>query len=236
MSRIIGYVVILSAMAGVSLSRLPHLRLAAQLVAGEIDGRRIAVTDVAAARFDEKCASIRLGDLVFEAPERARIELVAEDESAGLWLELDGLKCRILPPRYSTDRAPWEVNPPLDGDELSRQAAICSASGQDMSFWMRAADVRRLQERLKVRPVYCLAAERVELVRGKTLSGLLLTCRNHGLPRLVFTYFSPDNRLQGRAFLFPASDSEDSFRAARALVSTFGFEAAQVAHGASARD
>jgi hypothetical protein len=95
---------------------------------------------------------------------------------------------------------------------------------------MSAADVRRLQERLEFRPVYCLAAERVELMRGKTLSGLLLTCRNHGRPRMVFTYFSPDNRLQGRAFLFPALDSEDSFRAARALVSTFGLDSTRLAH------
>lgn len=230
---------ILAASLGALVSKAPHMRLAAQLASGEIDGRRISVADFVPERFQEECISVRLGDLILEAPERATIEFTPSDEPFALWLEVDDLKCRVLRPRYAPqedDANLWRQCEPSCHDELGRQAAACSASGQDLSLWMGARDVERLHDRLEIRPAFCLAAERVEVMRAKTLSGLLVTWRSDGRLRMVFTYFSPDNRVQGKVFVFPKSDSPEVIRAARALISTLRLEPESIARAGMSPD
>jgi len=232
MPRPIAFFAVLSAALGVLVLKAPHMRLAAQIASGQVDGRRIPVTEFAPERFPEESVSVRLGDLAFQVPRRTRLEPAISDESFGFLLTFDGLKCRVLPPRYNTREegtAPWSLSEMCSGDELSRQAAICAASGADLSFGLSRAEVQLLRERLEIRPAFCLAAERVEVVRGETLCGLLLTWKVEGVPRMVLTYFSADHRVSARAFLFPDSDSAEAGQAARALVSTFRFESGSLA-------
>jgi len=239
MPRQIAFFAVLSAALGVLVLKAPHMRLAAQIASGQVDGRRIPVTEFVPERFPEEGVSVRLGALAFQVPRRTRLEPAASDESFGFLLTFDGLNCRVLPPRYNTGEegtASWSLSEMCGRDELSRQAAICAASGTDLSFGLSRAEVQLLRERLEIRPALCLTAERVEVVRGETLCGLLLTWKVEGVPRMVFTYFSADHRVSGRAFLFPDSDSAEAAQEARALVSTFRLEAGPVALAAAKPD
>ncbi|HOW19565.1 MAG TPA: hypothetical protein PLC79_11055, partial [Phycisphaerae bacterium] len=239
MPRPIAFFAVLSAGLGVLVLKAPHMRLAAQIASGQIDGHRIPLTEFVPARFPQECVSVRLGELVFQVPRHAGIKRAASDESFGFLLTFDGLKCRVLPPRYNTEEegtASWSLSETGGRDELSRQAAVCAASGADLSFGLSRAEVQRLRERLEIRPALCLTAERVEVVRGETLCGLLLTWKVEGVPRMVFTYFSPDYRVSGKVFLFPDSDSADAAQAAQALVSTFRLEGRPIARAAAKPD
>ncbi|MGB9623446.1 MAG: hypothetical protein ACPMAQ_01155 [Phycisphaerae bacterium] len=239
MPRPIAFFAVLSAGLGLLVLKAPHMRLAAQIASGQIDGRRIPVTEFVPARFRGESVSVRLGELVFQVPRHARIEPAAGDESFGFLLAFDGLKCRVLPPRYNTGEegtASWSLSEMSGRDELSRQAAVCAASGADLSFRLSRAEVQLLRERLEIRPAFCLTAERVDVVRGETLCGLLLTWKVEGVPRMVFAYFSPDHRVSGRVLLFPDSDSAEAAQAAQALVSTFCLEAWPIARAAAPPD
>jgi hypothetical protein len=220
---------ILLAGVGLFLTRLPYLGLAARLASGEIDGNPIAVVAFKPAPFEEKTKPVRLGGLVFDFPSRARIESYPSDDLSSVRVDLDGLKCRVLSPRQREDgegdchdmpgwAAVWGE------DRIDHQAAICSASGQDLSLWMSPVEVQRLRDQLEARPFCCLNAERVEVVRGETLSGLLLIWTNEGRPRMAFEYLSPDNRVAGTALLFADVDSDQALAAARSLLSTFRLE------------
>jgi len=227
MTKTMSFLALLLAGFGIVVTKVPHMRLAAQLASGELDGRQVPVTDFVPARFDESAVSVRLGKLAFDVPLRARVEPASSDESSGIRLELDGLKCRILPPRHGFDvygPGPRKSHATLGRDEIAREAFICGASGNDLSLWMNAAEARELQERLEAKPLYCLSADRVEVVRRETLSGLLLSSTIEGLPRMIFAYVSVDNRLRGRVFLFADVGSTEAVEAARALVSTFRIE------------
>ncbi len=220
-------VAILAAGLGAIVWKAPYMQLASQLSSGQLDGRRILVTDFVPERPAEGGVPVRLGTLGFSVPATAAIEPMAPDGSFGLWVKLPGMRCAVLPPRHAGpdgDSAPWDSHGTAGPDELSRQASICAASGRDLSFWMSAGDVELLRDRLEIRPAFCLAAERVEVVRAGALYGLLLSWQVEGSPRLVFRYFSADTRTHDTVFLYPESDSVGAMRAARALVSTFTLE------------
>jgi len=209
--------------------KAPHLQLIAQLASGEIDGHPVPVVDFVPVPFQEETISIRCGDLVVDIPRRAVVRPASADEGSGFVLEVDGLKCRLLPPRHEgPDRESWldtrRCAAALGADELGRQAAVCAASRHDLSFWMSGRDVESLGDRLRLRPYLCLAADRVEVLRGEHLSGLLRFSVCEGQPRVDFEYFSPDHRIRGRAFLFADAASDHSMRAARTLISTFRLE------------
>jgi hypothetical protein len=73
-----------------------------------------------------------------------------------------------------------------------------------------------------VRPLYCLGAEQVEVVRGGSLSGLLLIWTNDGRPRMAFEYLSADERIEGDVVMLSADrDRERAVRTARQQVSSF---------------
>lgn len=224
MTRAKTLLVILLAALGVLVSRVPHLRLAVQLASGQLDGRRIPVTDFVPAGFQEKSTSHCLDRLVFEAPERARVQRVPLGDTFVVWLDLDGMTCCVMPPREETEEDepnPWDESATFGEAELRRRAAICASSEQDLSFWMGPAGVQQLHEQLELRPAFALAAERVEVVRGSTLSGLLLTWKTEDVTQMAFTFFSPDKRINGSVLLRLHSESPESVRTARAIVSSF---------------
>lgn len=221
------FLALLFAGLGVFFSRVPHLRLAVQLASGQIDGRRIPVADFVPVGFQETTRSHQVDGLVFEAPERAKVERVPLGELSVVWVDLDGVTCCVMPLREKTEedeQAPWEESTTSGESELKRRAAICASSGRDLSFWMSGAEVERLHERLEFRPAFALSGERVEVVRGTTLSGLLLTWRTEDATLMTFEFFSPDKRVRGSMSLRLHSESPEVLHAARAMVSSVRLE------------
>lgn len=83
MPRAITFFAILLAGLGALVSKVPHLRLAAQLASGEIQGEWIPVTDFAPTEFQETSQTLRTARLVFEAPQSARVEQIDRSGSIG---------------------------------------------------------------------------------------------------------------------------------------------------------
>lgn len=206
---------------GLCAAKVPHLRLAARLASGEVDGSAIRVTESAPVRFEGETVPVRCGELVFEVPRNSSIEPASPDAPTYIRLEVAGLKCQVFRPRPATS-VDGEL-PAAWGEEIiRRRAAICRASGQELSFWMSATAAQALEDRLEVRPLYCLGAEQVEIVRGGSLSGLLLIWTNEGRPRMAFEYLSADERIEGDVIMLSADrDRERAVRTARQLVSSF---------------
>ncbi len=105
MRSIIPFFAVLSAGLGLFASRTPHMRLAAQLASGQIDGRAIPVTGFVPERFAGTTAAIRFGNLLFQAPADARVTPRSPDELGGCLLKWNGLTCRVLAPRCEAEAA-----------------------------------------------------------------------------------------------------------------------------------
>lgn len=228
MPRAITFFAILLAGLGALVSKVPHLRLAAQLASGELQGEWIPVSDFAPTGFQETSQTLRTANLVFEAPQSARVEQIDRGGSIGLQLQQGGLMCYVLPPRTDAEddeSDPWPVLTAPGKSQLDDEAAICAASERDFSLWMSADEVEQLREQLELRPTFRLNAERVEVVRGHTLSGLLLTWKVEGATHMAFNYASPDQHIRGHVLLRLESESPQVMQTARAMVSSFRLQA-----------
>ena len=184
------------------------------------------MVDLTPTPFGERTNPARCGDLVFDVPLRAEVEPRLSDSLSCVLVELDGLKCLLFAPRHRAEgeddlRDLFGVDDSSGECTIDRRAAICRACADDLSFWTGPVEVQQLRDRLQARPFYCLRANRVEVVRGKTLSGLLLIWTNEGLPRMVFEYVSHDDQIAGTSLLFADVRSDRIMPAARALLSTF---------------
>lgn len=227
--------------AGLTLSlvKMPYVRLASQLASGELDGRPVEIADFASVPFDEPTVRVQCGDLAFDVPARAQIDYKLADDLVGVSVEVEGLMCGTVPPReelledtLSTLR--WGA---WGQGEIDRRVAVCRSSGEELSFWMSAAEIDGLEARLAERRFICLRADRVEVLRGETLSGLFLSWEGDGRTCVVFEYVTPDGKTGGSAWFVLQPLSERSLALARAIVGSFRIENQQplaVAHpGAS---
>lgn len=219
---------------GLLLTRLPYMGLVADLASGEIDGSPIPMVAFTPAPFEEKTNAVRCGDLVLDVPLWAKVEPRPWHSLSGVVVELDGLKCLLFAPRHRAEgeddlRDLFGADDSSGECTIDRRAAICRACAEDLSFWTGPVEVQQLRDRLQARPFYCLRANRVEVVRGKTLSGLLLIWTNEGRPRMVFEYVSHDDQIAGTGLLFADVSSDRVMPAARALLSTFRLESESAA-------
>ncbi|HOW72776.1 MAG TPA: hypothetical protein PKY77_19420 [Phycisphaerae bacterium] len=218
-----------------SLAKMPYLRLTFQLASGELDGRPVEVTEFASVSFNEPTIEVQCGDLAFEVPARAQVDYKPAGELVGVSVEVDGLMFGAAPPREERpgdglSSPKWEA---WGGGEIDRRVAVCRSSGRELSFWMSAAEVDELEARLAERRFICLRADRVEVLRGETLSGLFLSWPGDGRTCLVFEYVTPDGKTGGSAWFVLQPLSERSLALARAIIGSFHLEAHQsvaVAH------
>lgn len=84
---------------------------------------------------------------------------------------------------------------------------------------MTVEEVDRLERHLELRSLCRLGAERVEVVHGRGLSGLLLIWTNEGRPRMAFEYVSSDGQLGGTVVMVADVESEHVVSAARGFLS-----------------
>ncbi len=217
--------------AGVVVLKLPYLELTSGFASGAVNGKAIPVTDFVPAAFVGPTRDVFCGPVRMQVPANATASRhMASDETWGMILQMDGVRCQLLPPRFGGDEdelEAWALGPPDHGDRLSRQIAICSASSRDLSFHMSGAEVEELRRKLEVRPAFALIAETVEAVRGESIQGLLLRWHVDGTPRILFNYYSPDGQVNGSVIVFLEKDSPECAEAARALISGIQLDTSQ---------
>lgn len=190
-------------------ARFPHLGLALAMATGRIDGRPIAIADFVPATFAGPTTTMRCASLLFELPEQALAEPSPGEDAGILWLRFNGASCHVFPPLREIDvmdewlaDADWAS--PYANDEISLRTALYKSTGDDLSFWMSSQEAQSLHQRLALRAAVSPAADRIEVLRGETLSGFLLFYSIDGAPYLQFDYFSNNDRsLRGRVFITP---------------------------------
>ncbi len=222
--------VVLAVVALLGITKAPQIQLDAALSSGELDGRPIQVADFVPAPLVGQTVRLRCGPLVFDVPACAEVQAWEPDQTAGYLIMVGGLRCRILPPRVDMDPEHEYLGYPMlarlpGQQEIDRQAAICAADAGDFSYRMSGAEAELLRERLEVRPVLCLGARRIEILRGPSVSGLVLfgPCINRSC--VAFSYFSADNRIQGLAFFKMDNPCDDDLCRIRGILGSFGLEA-----------
>jgi hypothetical protein len=208
----------------VLLLKWQHLTLAAAISSGQIDGRAITVTEMAPVAFAGRTSPFECGELRFDAPADATTEIKPPDQLCGLQLRVDGLLCRVFPPRHEPqpDEIDWAVE--FNRQGIDWQAAACRASRQDLSFWMNQREVESLQERLEAKMFLSLLAERVEVFNNEALCGLLLIWDFESRPRMEFNYFTPDHELSGTVLFMADSGDPETMNTVRAIIGSLRIE------------
>jgi hypothetical protein len=205
-SRCLLFVGVLVATSGAMVAKLPHLRLALALAGGDIDGRVVPMTDFATGSFTGKTVNLRCGDLHFDVPQDASVEPSGDSDVFSRRLQFGGVACRLYAPQRECGleedclgRMGWART---DGrDALDGRVALGRTSGQDFSFWMSGCEAEALHARLAARPMFFLGSDHAEVLRGETLSGLLLFLGDGEQQYMEFDYFSRDAGTRGRVFL-----------------------------------
>lgn len=224
MPRVVPFLALLAAAAGLCVAKAPHLRLAARLASGDLDGRTILVVDSSLQGFHEDTVELACGALRFAVPVGATVTPCTPGESQGIMVDVAGVKGTVLAPSDADeDDSDLPAAPPtmFEGVGINGLASICGASARDLRFWMSASAVDELEQRLQMRRLLCVSAERVDVVRGHDLAGLLLSWRGTGCVCVVFEYHSLDNRVRGQAVWVAAGDGARALETAQSFVSTF---------------
>lgn len=229
--RLASFFAIVFAIVGLGVTKAPYMQLAAKLVSGDIDGTPIPVMDSEPTRFQEETVSMRCGALVFEVPAHAHVEPPSAVAPTAIYLEIGRLNCTIFPPRQPDDAddelSALAVPEGTSGkDIVALRTAVCRASRQDLSFWMTAEEIGRLQRQLELRPLYCLGADRAEVVRGQDACGLLLMWTGEGRLQMLFEYVSSNGRFQGNIAMLANVDCDETRSAARAILNSLQLEPA----------
>lgn len=209
------------------LLKLPHLLLAVSLASGQLNGKPIPVVNMPASRLPARTHVLLCGDLRLEVPAETSVQPQPPDDSCGFLLRLNGMVCRVMPPRHQS--AGQDVDEMEWAEELNRhgidwQAAVCAKSARDFSFWMSSSQVESLRKQLEARMFLSLFAERVEVVHNENLCGLLLMWDLDERPRMRLDYFTPDHRVSGVLLVALESATPEAVDTTRAIVSSLRIE------------
>lgn len=219
---------ILAAGLLVVLLKLPHVLLAASLLSGQLHGQPTPVVDMPPLEFPTQTRLLPCGDLRLEVPVETSVEPQPPDELYGLRLKLNGLECRIPPPRHQSDEQETEEinwNTEFNRRGIDWQASVCATSIEDFSFWMSPPQVESLRQQLEAKMYLSLFAERIEVVRNGSLCGLLLMWGLNDRPRMILEYFTPDHRISGGMLISLDAATPEAMDTARAIVSSLRVEA-----------
>lgn len=218
-------IAVLVFMSALLAAKLPHLRLAMWLAAGDLDTQAIPVSDFKPQQFTEKTTSLRCGDLVFQVPEDTTIDSPDAEDTAMLYLKFGGVFCHVMSPQTQTDpegeyfeHATWAKA--CGPDEVSRRIALYRTSSDELSFWMTGEQVASLEERLEVRSGICGRAEQAEVLAGDGLSGLLLHWTIANRHHIRLDYCCRERPGRGRVILTLNPDQPATTDRARAFLSS----------------
>jgi len=218
----------LLAMSAVSLGMLswkaPHLNLLGRIMAGDFETDVAPVTEMPAPTRHEMTASVQLGSLGLEVPQTLRWRVVRFGDNCRMRIEGDRFYCLLFKPTHDLLPDARALAGPLQSHlpsgEVAVRAAAYRASAHDLSFWMGVADVQRLEALLETKPC-CIRAERVELLSADHVRGFLAFRHGEAKTRIIFDYFSRDERQCGRAiFVVPRGD-ESAIDRVRAIAASF---------------
>lgn len=218
---------ILAAVLLLVLLKLPHLLLAVSLASGQLDGKPIPVVNMPASKLPARTRELLCDDLGLEVPAETSVRPQPPDESCGFLLRLNGMVCRVMPPRHQSagqdvDAVEWGEE--FNQDGIDWQAAVCARSARDFSFWMSSSQAESLRKQLEAKMFLSLFAERIEVVRNENLCGLLLMWGLDDRPRMRLDYFTPDHRVSGVLLVALESATPEAIDTTRAIVSSLRIE------------
>lgn len=201
-----------------------HFALVAAMSSGQLDGRAISVEEMAPVALAGQTASLHCGELRLDVPVSPTTAIKTSDPLSGVQVKLDGLVCRVLPPRGEPqpDELDWAAE--FNRQGLDRQAADCRASRGDFSFWMSRDEAESLQQRLEAKMFLSLGAERLEVLSRKDLCGLLLIWNSENHPRMEFNYFTPDRQISGTILFLADSGDARTMNTVRGIVNSLKIE------------
>lgn len=207
--------------------KLPHALLALCLFCGQLDGRSIPVGVVRPSHSAGEVISLRCGELSLQAPANVAIKSQSPSDDYGLTLSLDGLTCRIPPPRHypgSEDTQTEDWSDTFNRRGIEWLAASCRTNENDLSVWMDQDEVASLRERLEAKMFLSLSAERIEVVDNGSLCGLLLIWNSQDQINMSLEYFAPDLQVSGTLVISLSPPTQANQEAARALVTSLRIE------------
>ena len=203
----------------------PHLNLLGRIASGDLQAQAVPVTEMPAPQRREAMVPVLLHSLVLDVPRTLVPSIVCSEDNRQMRAEDDRLRCflfapepHLLPDVRATAGAMQAHLPP---GEVAVRAAAYRASTRELSFWMSIQEVCRLEALLECRLSIFPDTERVEVVQTDHVRGLL-AFRNDGADtRILFDYFSPDERLGGMVIFSVPSGDEPAIDRVRAIAASF---------------
>jgi hypothetical protein len=209
----------------------PQCRLWIHTATRKTNCRPVPVDAFSPAGFHEDSVPVSLGALRLSVPRAAMVQREPGDrpdaERVGLSLQWAGMGLVAFSPvpnQVSEYEQRLYRSPPSLGqlDAVALRGAAFSADPTKASLWMDRRQAQELDSLLAIRTFLFCDVERVELVRGEAVKGVLII-RDLGDDRMsmVFDFFSLDESLSGTAILTLDRRSEYAINTARAIVSSF---------------
>lgn len=228
-------VILFLALAGVY-SKATQLELLTHIAAGRYTDPPVQVEDIQRIAVPEGWMTVRVGELSLQMPAAAvSAEAIASERAAVdenlVRFEHAGVAVTAFRPRVNA--VPTLIGFPyrnLDAasdpaEEIAIRACAFASDPHRFSFWMNGADARALLNALELRRVLPHEIDRVELLHGRGLEGLLIVrpqideCR-----RMLLDYFALEAQISGCITVVtngtPAADE-----LARAIVSSVAISA-----------
>ena len=212
----------------------PQLRLLAKISAGDLRTEAVPVRDFGSAAMPDAATTVHLGPLAFQVP----TEAIAEDRPAAVIasFETNGLRVLVIEPTEQRDVATTDLDlsslpASLADDPAALPAAAYAANSDDISLLMSASQVESLRALLEAKTMLCIPATRVEVVKGASLSGVVIIRERDDHVQIMLEYFSAARTrqatgrdLSGVAYMIVDRDKPAAMDLARAIIGTFSIE------------
>lgn len=210
----------------------PQFQLRVGVASGQFQKLPARVSDFSPTEFDEETIPVQVGNLHFRVPKALASNLNSDDgqrsDCAMLFSESAGFNfivSRPAPNGLVFYRRALGLD--IFGDEVSLLAAAYGANPGEASLWMSRTRARELNTLLDVRKMLPAGVQRVEVIRGKGIKGIVCFKELEGnQTSVVFDYYSLDESLSGTVILTCNSSSQLTMTRVRALFSSFRFERA----------
>ena len=237
MLRLMGILSLLAAPAAVFVALAaeePQLRLLAKISAGDLRTEAVPVRAFQPSVMPGAATTVHLGPLTFRVPAAALSEDRLGPASASF--ETDGLRGLVIEPTERRDVAATDLDlsrvpASLADDPAALRSAAYAAKSDDISLLMSASQVDSLRTLLEAKAVLCIPATRVELVRGASLSGVVIICERDDHVQIVLEYFSAARTRQatgrdisGVAYMMVDRGKPGAMELARAIIGSFSID------------
>ncbi len=209
----------------------PQLRLLARISAGELCTEGVPVREFQSSAMPGTATTVHLGVLTFQVPADALSEGRLGPVSAGF--ETNGLRGLVIQPteRRDVETAHLDLSSlpeSLVNDPAALRSAAYAATSGDISLWMGVSEVESLRALLEAKTVLCVPATSVEVIKGPSISGVMIIreCTDH--VQIVLEYFSAlhtcratGTELSGVAYMIVDPARPAAMDLARAIIGSF---------------